>query len=181
MSAHASGGPVLPTPEEILQAAAVYCQMGWVPLATYVVVGSTDNGRPICSCYQGADCKNAGKHPIGRYADIDTAAKGYNQVYAAVQQGPCNLSIRTGAMSRISRVSAPCAAPASSARPSRWSEPANRGLASSIAVVAMPASRNAPGSRLMGRESACGGCGARVRLVADAMSTSTRPPSIFTA
>jgi predicted P-loop ATPase len=101
MSAHASGGLALPTPEEILQAAAVYCQMGWVPLATYVVVGSTDNGRPICSCYQGADCKNAGKHPIGRYADIDTAAKGYNQVYAAVQQGPCNLAIRTGAMSRI--------------------------------------------------------------------------------
>ena len=101
MSAHASGGLVLPTPEEILQAAAVYCQMGWVPLATYIVVGSTENGRPICSCHNGADCKNAGKHPIGRYADINTPALGYNQVYAAVQQGPCNLSIRTGAMSRI--------------------------------------------------------------------------------
>jgi predicted P-loop ATPase len=105
MTEHA-GGLVLPGPDLILQAASTYCQMGWVPVATYCVTGSTESGRPICSCYQGADCKNAGKHPIGKYANVDTPAKGYNHVFAALQversKGlSCNLAIRTGPMSGI--------------------------------------------------------------------------------
>ncbi len=106
MTEHASGGFVLPAPDLVLQTAHVYSQMGWVPLATYCVVGSTESGKPICSCYQKADCKNPGKHPIGKYADVDTPAKGYNHVFAAVQiersKGlSCNLAIRTGPMSGI--------------------------------------------------------------------------------
>jgi predicted P-loop ATPase len=97
---------VLPSAQDILHYANLYQQMGFVPLATYLTVGWTDNGRPVCSCFRGADCKNAGKHPIGKYTDIDTPDKGYSQVYYALmseqQRGlSVNLSIRTGPMSDI--------------------------------------------------------------------------------
>ncbi len=80
--------------------------MGLVPLATYVAIGRTAEGRPVCSCREGADCKNAGKHPIGRYADIDTPDKGYAQVWSAVKNEtakghPVNLAVRAGVMSGI--------------------------------------------------------------------------------
>jgi predicted P-loop ATPase len=80
--------------------------MGFVPLATYVPLGWSENGRPICSCFRGADCKNAGKHPIGPYSDIDTPDKGYAQVWHALQQETAkhlsvNLAIRSGPMSNI--------------------------------------------------------------------------------
>jgi predicted P-loop ATPase len=99
-------GAPLPTPQEVLQYADLYRQMGFVPLATYVCLGLTERGTAVCSCFRGADCPNAGKHPIGSYADIDTPDKGYMQVHAAlhgeVAKGySVNLALRTGPMSGI--------------------------------------------------------------------------------
>ncbi len=103
---HVPGAPLSPDPNLVLQCAQHYSQLGFVPLATYVAIGRTQDGRPICSCYRAGDCKNAGKHPIGLYADIDTPDKGYAQVAHAVRseasQGrPVNLAIRAGTMSGI--------------------------------------------------------------------------------
>ena len=97
-------GAALPDLAEVLKYADLYRQSGFVPLATYVVLGWTDNGRPICSCHRAADCPNAGKHPIGAYKDIDTPDKGYMQVWNAVREAQTkglsvNLALRTGPMS----------------------------------------------------------------------------------
>ena len=54
------------------------------------------------------------------------------------------------------RLARRAAAAAAIAWPSRWSEPEKRGLASSIAVVEMPASRSGPGARSILRDSGCG-------------------------
>lgn len=94
----------LPDPAEVLRCADLYRQSGFVPLATYVVLGWTENGRPICSCHRSADCPNAGKHPISAYKDIDTPDKGYMQVWNAVREMQAkglsvNLALRTGPMS----------------------------------------------------------------------------------
>ncbi len=96
----------LPQPQLVLTCAEVYRQMGFVPLATYVTTHQLENGRPVCSCYKGADCDNAGKHPIGKYSDINTPDKGYSQVYHALQAESAkglsvNLALRAGPMSGI--------------------------------------------------------------------------------
>ena len=96
----------LPSPQLVLTCADVYRQMGFVALATYVTIGWLENGRPVCSCREGADCANTGKHPIGLYADIKTPDAGYSQVWTAlnteVARGlSVNLALRTGPMSGI--------------------------------------------------------------------------------
>ncbi len=99
-------GAPLPDPQLVLSCANTYCQMGLVPLATYVCVGHTPTGGAVCSCHKGQDCGNPGKHPIGTYGDIDTPEKGYVQVHNAVQQAVANnisvnLAVRAGPMSGI--------------------------------------------------------------------------------
>lgn len=107
MSNLVAGGVVLPDPQVVLQMADVYRQMGFVPLATYVPLGWTEAGVPVCSCYQGEGCgAQAGKHPIGKYGDISTPDAGYSQVWHALQAETAkglsaNLCIRSGPMSGV--------------------------------------------------------------------------------
>jgi predicted P-loop ATPase len=96
----------LPDPQDVLRWAETYRQMGFIPLATYLPLGFTENGTPVCSCFRGADCKNPGKHPIGKYAEIDTPDQGYQQVWHALATEQAkglsvNLAVRTGPMSGI--------------------------------------------------------------------------------
>src|ERR1051326_2589053 len=74
-------------------------------------------------------------------------------------------------------VSAPSTEAALRAQSSRWSEPEKRGLAMSIAVVEMPATRSGPGARLTSRSSGCGGGGFFVGRPAFAGAARTRAVS----
>lgn len=114
MIEHTSGGPVLPSPQDMLAWAEYYMRIGWVIMPIHRWTGEyTPNGHKICSCeltgkrWPNCNPDKPGKHPWKgwKQTPMETPEQGYAAWRAVYDEygsrNGVNIGARTGPQSKM--------------------------------------------------------------------------------